>query len=111
MVKLKLVNGLPNSSSFGGEVCEGCQFEKAHRLSFDKSTCQWKAPLEVIHSDLMGPIRIPSFSKHSYMLAFIDDYSIFTWVYFVKPKSKVFNKCLEFKELLEGVLSCKIKWL
>jgi len=38
-VKLKLVNGLPNLSSFGGgEVCEGCQFGKAHRLSFDKST-------------------------------------------------------------------------
>jgi len=31
MVKLKLVNGLPNLSSFGGgEVCEGCQFGKTH---------------------------------------------------------------------------------
>ena len=39
MVKLKLVNGLSNLSSFGeGEVFEGCQFGKAHRLSFDKST-------------------------------------------------------------------------
>ena len=39
MVKLKLVNDLPHLSSFGeGEVCEGCQFGKAHRLSFDKST-------------------------------------------------------------------------
>jgi len=42
------------------------------------------------------------------MLVFIDDYSRFTWAYFVKYKSEVFNKFLEFKELVEGVLGSKI---
>ena len=55
VIKLKLVNGLPNLSSSGGEeVCEGCQFEKAHWLPFEKFTSQYKAPLELIHSDLTG---------------------------------------------------------
>ena len=112
MVKLKLVNGLPNLSSFGGgEVCEGCQFGKTHRLPFDKSTSRDTAPLELIHSDLMDQTRTPSFSGYSYMLIFVDDYSKFTWVYFVKHKSEVFNKFMEFKEVVEGVLSSKIKRL
>jgi len=59
----------------------------------------------------MGPTRTPSFSEYSYMLIFVDDYSRFTWVYFVKHKSEVFNKFLEFKEVVEGVLGSKIKRL
>ena len=103
---------MPNLLSFGGgEVCEGCQFGKAHRLPFDKSTSRCMAPLELIHSDLMGSTRTPSFSRYSYMLIFVNDYSIFTWLYFVKHKSKVFNKFMEFKEVVEGVLGSKIKRL
>ena len=84
MVKLKLVNDLPHLSSFGeGEVCEGCQFGKTYRLPFDKSTSRCTAPLKLIYSDLMGPTRTPTFSGYSYMFIFIDDYSRFTWIYFV----------------------------
>jgi len=60
MVKLKLINGLPNLSSLGGgEMCEGCQFGKENRLPFYKSTSRCKARLNFIHSDLMGPTRTP----------------------------------------------------
>lgn len=79
MVKLNLVKGLPSLSNFGGgEICEGCRYGKAHRLSFDRSLSRCNAPLELIHSDLMGPTRTPSFSGYSYMLIFIDDFTRFT---------------------------------
>jgi len=45
------------------------------------------------------------------MLIFINYYSRFTWVYFVKNKLEVFKTFLEFKELVEGVLGSKIKRL
>ncbi|XP_077251790.1 uncharacterized protein LOC143891015 [Tasmannia lanceolata] len=62
MVNKNLVNGLPNLNSFGGgKVCESCQYSKAHCLPFDKSLSRCKAPLELIHSDVMGPYRAPSF--------------------------------------------------
>jgi len=39
-------NGLPNLSSFDcGDVCEGCQYGKAHCLPFDKSLSRGQAPL------------------------------------------------------------------
>jgi len=45
------------------------------------------------------------------MSVFIDDYSIFTWAYFVKYKPEAFNKFPEFKELVERVLGSKIMLL
>ena len=45
------------------------------------------------------------------MLIFVDDYNRFTWIYFVKHKSEVFNKFFQFKEVVEEVLGSKIKRL
>ncbi|KAH7864383.1 hypothetical protein Vadar_028987 [Vaccinium darrowii] len=76
MVSQNLVNGLPKLTSFGnGEVCEGCQYGKAHRLPFDKSYSRCKAPLELIHCDLMGPCLTPSYSGCRYMMLLVDDYT------------------------------------
>jgi len=56
---------------------------------------KWKArrascSLDLVHSDLMGPFPHPSINKARYVVTFIDDYSCYTWVYFLKKKSKVF---------------------
>lgn len=64
MAKFKLVKGLPNLSNFDGVLCEGCQYGKAHRLPFDRSLSRCKVPLELIHSEFMGPTRTLSFSGY-----------------------------------------------
>ena len=51
--------------------------------------------LELINSDVCGPI--PSTSLSEYYVTFIDDYSRKTWVYFLKTKDEVFRKFKEFK--------------
>lgn len=109
MAKFKLVKGLPNLSNFNGVLCEGCQYGKAHRLPFDRSLSRCKVPLELIHSEFMGPTRTLSFSGYVYMLVFIDDFSRFTWISFVKHKSDVFHKFVEFKKIVEGELGFRIK--
>ncbi|CAA7020014.1 unnamed protein product [Microthlaspi erraticum] len=112
MVNKDLVNGLPKLKiQDEGKLCEGCQYGKSHRLPFDNSTSRCNAPLERIHSDLMGPTRTSSYSGFRYMLLFVDDYSRYTWVYFVKEKSEVFSKFQEFKVTVEGELGRKIKTL
>lgn len=92
-------------------ICEGCQFGKAHRLPFAKSDSRSKAHLKYIHGDVMGPTRTPSFSEFHYMLILVDDFSRFTWVYFIKQKSEVLTMFQEFKETVKGVLGLKIKCL
>nr|KAJ0210601.1 hypothetical protein LSAT_V11C400160610 [Lactuca sativa] len=97
MMKKKLVNGLPELEVSKGLVCGGCQYGKAHQLPFEKSTYQAKAPLELIHSDVFGPVKQPSVRGMKYMVTFIDDFSRFVWVYFMKEKSETFSKFKEFK--------------
>ena len=96
-----MVTGLPMVSYKDG-VCSGCVLEKHHRDSFDKRAfCQASVPLELVHSDLCGPLPSASFSSFKYFLTFIDDYSRRTWVYFLKLKSEVFNMFLAYKALVE----------
>jgi hypothetical protein len=110
MVLKNLVNGLPMLTTFGrNEVCEGCQYGKARRIPFDKSLSRCKSPLELIHGDLIGPCTTPSYSGSLYMLVLVDDYTRFTWVYFMKEKSEVFSRFKEFKTTVESVLDKKIK--
>jgi hypothetical protein len=76
MVSKNLVNGLPALSfSSGDEVCEGCQYGKEDRRPFEKSLSRCKAPLELLHGDLMGPTQTPSYSGARYMLVLVDDFT------------------------------------
>ena len=65
---------------------------------FDKGN-SWRAQslLDLVHSDVVGPFLVPSFGKSRYALTFIDDYSHYTWVFFMAHKSEVFEKFLTFK--------------
>ncbi|GKB52251.1 retrovirus-related pol polyprotein from transposon TNT 1-94 [Tanacetum coccineum] len=42
--------------------------------------------LELLHMDLCGPIRVASINGKKYILVIVDDYSRFTWVYFLHTK-------------------------
>jgi 5'-3' exoribonuclease 2 len=68
-------------------------------------------PLELIHSDVFGPVKQISLGGMRYMVTFMDDFSRYVWVYFMKEKSETFLKFKEFKEKVEGELDMKIKCL
>jgi transposase InsO family protein len=96
-----MVIGLPLISCRDG-VCVSCVLDKHHQDNFDKCA-SWHAstPLQLVHSDLCGPLPSPSFSGFKYFLTFIDDFSRCTWVYFLKLKSEVFDMFLAYKALVE----------
>lgn len=97
MMKKKLVNGLPQLEVYKRLVCAGCQYGKAHQLPYDKSNYQAKVPLELVHSDVFGPVKQSSIGGMKYMVTFTDDFSKFVWVYFMKEKSETFSKFKQFK--------------
>ncbi|KAK2976697.1 hypothetical protein RJ640_013953 [Escallonia rubra] len=81
---------------------EGCLVGKQHRHSFPKKPIsRAKASLELIHTNVCGPIDPASLGKTIYFLLFIDDYSRKTWVYVLKKKSEVFSNFKRFKALVE----------
>jgi hypothetical protein len=106
-----LVDVLPDIH-FSKGICEGCVLGKHPQEKFDKGkTRRTSSPLDMIHSDLMGPFPHPSVNKVRYMLIFFYDFSCFTSIYFLKQKSKVFQHLKDFKALVETQLGKKIKFL
>jgi hypothetical protein len=66
-----MVDGLPNIH-FSKGICEGCVLGKHPQEKFDKGKTQKASfPLDLIHSDLMGPFPHPSISKSRYVLIFL----------------------------------------
>ena len=59
----------------------------SHRVS-----TSLREPLDLVHSDVCGPMSVHSFSGYSYCVTFIDDYSRKNWIYFLKAKSEVFER-------------------
>lgn len=106
-----MVHGIPNINKTD-EVCEGCTLGKHSRESFPHDKA-WRAskPLELIHSDVCGPMRTISIGGSRYVLTFIDDFIRKTWVYFIKEKSEEYISFIMFKALVEKQREHKIKCL
>jgi hypothetical protein len=71
-------------------VCKGCALGKNVKASFPSSETRSKGILDLIHSDVGGPMSVASVKGTSYYVTFIDDFSRKTWIYFMKTKDEVF---------------------
>lgn len=111
MQKLEMVVGLPMIEDVKS-VCEGCVLGKHHREQFDrKGAWRAKSPLELIHTDLCGPMQCESAGGNKYFITFIDDLSRMCWVYFLRSKADTFNVFRKFKAFVELQSGYKIKRL
>ena len=106
----KVVTGLPDLEIDHEGTCKGCVRGKNIKNPFSKSETKTKGTLELIRSDVCGPMSSTSLSGFEYYITFID-YSRKTWIYFLKAKSEVFEKFKEFKALIENLSDKKIKTL
>lgn len=59
---------------------------KAHRLYALHSLTQYNTLLELIYSDLWGPVFVSSSINHKYYITFVDEATRFTWIYLIKTK-------------------------
>lgn len=88
---------------------EFCRYAKSCKLPFRLSDTVTKQPLELIHSDVCGPIPTPFVCGFKYYVLFIDDFSKYTWMFPLHSKSNVFHTFRLFKLKVENLLSSKIK--
>jgi hypothetical protein len=96
----KAVTSLPELKGDHEGVCNGCAQGKNIKNPFPKRDNKAERVLELIHSDVCGPMPLSSISGYVYYVSFIDDYSRKTWIYFLKSKDEVFSKFKEFKALI-----------
>ena len=65
--------------------------------------------LEIIHTDVCGPMNIEAHSRYHYFLIFTDDLSRYGYIYLVKHKSETFEKFKEFQSEVENHHNTKKK--
>ncbi|GJS22526.1 putative ribonuclease H-like domain-containing protein [Tanacetum coccineum] len=89
LVKENLVRDLPLKRFENDQTCVACLKGKQHRAS-----CKTKAfnpitkPLFMLHMDLFGPTFVSSLMHKKYCLVVTDDYSRFSWVFFLTTKDE-----------------------
>ena len=89
------------------DFCEGCVEGKMSRKPFKpaggiKSTRK----LQLVHSDVCGPMSVQSFRGNRYFVTFIDDFSRCVKVYFMKQKSEVLQRFKEFEAAATNEAGC-----
>lgn len=105
------VSFLDNCGSLQKSSCTICCEGKQTRLPFPQSASRSQEVLELVHTDLCGPMENKSLGKARYFLIFVDDYSRMCFVYFLQSKHQTLRYFKEFQKLVENQQSKKIKVL
>ena len=113
LVKRELVTGISLQSSASPDpICEPCLAGKQHRGPIPKKASHHATHLlELVHSDLHGPLPVRTREGFQYWITFIDDFSKFFTVIPLHQKSDAFEAFKRFKAFAENQLNCTIKRL
>eukprot|EP00268_Persea_americana_P059265 TRINITY_DN7252_c0_g2_i3.p1 TRINITY_DN7252_c0_g2~~TRINITY_DN7252_c0_g2_i3.p1 ORF type:complete len:904 (-),score=94.40 TRINITY_DN7252_c0_g2_i3:300-3011(-) len=104
---------IDNKVSFGDVSfnCDSCKMGKGKALPFPLHDSLAMKCFDIVHSDVWGIAPVISHSHYKYFVTFIDDYSRFTWIYFLHAKSDVFSVFKVFLSYVENQFSTTIKIL
>ncbi|GJZ82281.1 retrovirus-related pol polyprotein from transposon TNT 1-94, partial [Tanacetum coccineum] len=111
--RLDLVDGLPKFKYGKDRVCSACERGKSKKASHPpKLVPSDHSILELLHMDLCGPMRVASINGKKYILVIVDDFSRYTWVYFLRSKdetSEIIKKFIAQAQLNYKAKVCKIR--
>jgi histone deacetylase 1/2 len=102
---------IPVSNKFANESCSFCCIGKSHRLHAPMSQTVYTQPFEVIHTDLWGPAPFDSHDGYRYYITFVDTFTKYTWIYFLKQKSDALQAFKLFFALIQNQFNHTIKAL
>ncbi|KAL4570097.1 hypothetical protein LXL04_025748 [Taraxacum kok-saghyz] len=89
-----------NQNSFVSFHCNACSINKSHKLPFGSNSFQASKPLQLVYSDVWGPVQ-QSNDGFTYYVTFVDYYSRYIWLYPMKRKSDVSTLFPQFRSLVE----------
>ncbi|GJW26197.1 putative ribonuclease H-like domain-containing protein [Tanacetum coccineum] len=110
LVKGNLVRGLPLKIFDNDHTCVACQKGKQHKASCKaKLVSSISQPLQMLHMDLFGPTSVRSINHKTYCLVVTDDFSRFSWVFFLASKDETSGILKRFITEIENQLNHKVK--
>ncbi|GJW04491.1 putative ribonuclease H-like domain-containing protein [Tanacetum coccineum] len=110
LVKGNLVRGLPLKLFEINQTCVACQKGKQHRASCKtKTVSSISQPLQMLHMDLFGPTFVKSLMKKMHCLVVTDDFSRFSWVFFLATKDVTSEILKTFITGIENLIDLRVK--
>ncbi|KAL0420816.1 UNVERIFIED_CONTAM: hypothetical protein Slati_3104500 [Sesamum latifolium] len=92
-------------------TCEFCLKGKMTKKSFVGQSAIANGLLDLVHTDICGPLIIPARGGFSYFIIFTDDHSRYGYVYLIRYKSEAFERFKEYRLEVENQTNRKIKAL
>ncbi|GJR08816.1 putative ribonuclease H-like domain-containing protein [Tanacetum coccineum] len=110
LVKGNLVRGLPTKLFQNDHTCVACQKGKQHKASCKaKVVSSISHTLQLLHMDLFGPTSVRSINHKTYCLVITDDFSRFSWTFFLRTKDETSAILKDFIRQIENQLNQKVK--
>ncbi|GJZ80002.1 putative ribonuclease H-like domain-containing protein [Tanacetum coccineum] len=110
LVRGNLVRGLPSKLFENDHTCVACQKGKQHKASCKtKLVSSISQPLQMLHMDLFGPTFVKSLNKKMYCLVVTDDFSRFSWVFFLASKDETSGILKTFITGIENQINHRVK--
>nr|GEW90539.1 putative ribonuclease H-like domain-containing protein [Tanacetum cinerariifolium] len=110
LVRHKLVKGLPSKCFENDHTCTACLKGKQHKASCkSKLENSVSKPLHTLHMDLFGPTSASSLNHKWYCLVVANDFSRFTWTFFLKTKDETSGILRNFITKIENLKDLKVK--
>ncbi|GJZ89240.1 putative ribonuclease H-like domain-containing protein [Tanacetum coccineum] len=110
LVKRNLVRGLPSNIFQNDHTCVAYQKGKQHKASCKaKPVSSISYSLQLLHMDLFGPTSVRSLNHKTYCLVITDDFSRFSWVFFLRTKDETSGILKDFIRQIKNQLNQKIK--
>ncbi|KAJ9557962.1 hypothetical protein OSB04_012576 [Centaurea solstitialis] len=105
-----LVIGLPDFRYTKVSLCSACEKGKQTRASFkSKQISSISSPLQLLHMDLFGPVNVQSIAGKKYTLVIVDEYSRYTWVFFLRSKSDAPEEIILFVRKMERLNNLTVR--
>ncbi|GJV05142.1 ATPase subunit 1, mitochondrial [Tanacetum coccineum] len=110
LVRGNLVKGFPSKIFENDHTCVVCQKGKQHKASCKtKLVSSISQPLQMLHMDLFGPTSVRSINHKTYCLIVTDDFSRFSWVFFLATKDETSGILKTFITGIENQINHKVK--
>jgi transposase InsO family protein len=109
--KRESVREMPQIMKPTNTLCKHCQQGKQTKTRFKSKEYSTTRPLEIVHTDLVGPTTTKGLKGEKYFMLLVDDYTRMTAVFFLKNKSEAFENFKIYKEMVENEMDSRIKCL
>uniref|UniRef100_A0A383VEJ4 Integrase catalytic domain-containing protein n=1 Tax=Tetradesmus obliquus TaxID=3088 RepID=A0A383VEJ4_TETOB len=106
---VKGINLTPEDFAAADSACDACAVGKFTRGPFRTSANKTSSPLQLLHSDICGPIRIPSPGKARFFITLVDDYTSYSCMRPLQHKSEAALFIENHITLLENQTSLHVK--